>query len=393
MGIPSELMNLRISIETVDKVLQYLPDSRNRIKSLPAIFRKPYDENFISDFLAYILDPYLNGAGLDPLKQVVKHFSFSGYKILDNLTIAEKNNIQVLREYTFSGGRRIDILIIIKNHFILAIENKIFSEESDQQTKDYADSIAEAFPDYETLMLFLTLKGKEAQSNQFNPLSYPELVNLLKGVNFDYRDDIRKKILFDEFILHVEEYMMKKQSEAISEQTKLYLEYWDTIQKLTDFFQKDSMMVFQKFEGILNSVFEGEDWIVWVKEGGRTYHQVYKPSWETKGLYIHYEFHLSSNDILTRSHIPIMIEVEGGNKEAFMSAFNEKQGSLAHLYNENGILYRPENRKIAIAYKSLENHFCPGFKGDNLLAEEIQKLRFLDETIDLLLKEYTETIG
>ena len=44
---------------------------RPRPLTIPEIFRSSYDENFISDYLAYILDPQRNGIGPAPLEALL----------------------------------------------------------------------------------------------------------------------------------------------------------------------------------------------------------------------------------------------------------------------------------------------------------------------------------
>lgn len=389
MAASMEYKNLKNSIKTLDKIFKYLPESQNKIKTIPSIFNKMYDENFISDYLSYILNPMENGIGFEPLIRIVKDYNKKSIKILDKLTLAEKNNIEIIREYTFFNGRRIDILIKIEDKLIIAIENKIFTTESEKQTIDYAKSIYNEFPNYEYIFLFLTPKGVDPLSEEFIPVSYRELINKLKMVKFDYRDDIRRKVIFDEFILHVEEYMMSKKSDSITEQTKLYLEYEDTIKKLNQYFRKDSLMIFEEFEGIIRSLFDEEDWIFNIKKD-RTWHTVYKKTWDIKGLFIHHEFWISNNNILTVEEFYYFIEVEGRDRDKFLTLFDEEYKKIQNKYLTNDIEHRPENRKHAIASKKLDNYFRPGYKGENRLVEEINKCKFIEGAIERTYDAFLE---
>jgi hypothetical protein len=318
-----EYKNLKNSMKTVNKILKYLPDNNKKIKTIPQIFNKTYDENFISDFLAYVLDPLQNGIGIEPLIKLIEDYNKSGVNILKNLRLMDKLNIKISREYTFPSGRRIDILININDELIIGIENKIFSGELDSQTEDYGNSIYNNFPECEYVLLFLTPKGVKPKSDMFFSISYKQLISKLSKAKFDYRDDIRKKIIFDEFILHVEEYMMSKKSKNISEQTRLFLEYRETIEKLDQYFKQDSIMVFEEFEGILKSIFEGTEWNFNIKQD-RGWHAVYKDSWNIEGLYIHHEFWISNENILTKPILHYLIEIEGKHKDLFLSLFDEE---------------------------------------------------------------------
>lgn len=387
MDAITEYKNLKNSIETVNKVFKYLPEHNVKIKTIPSIFSKTYDENFISAFLAYVLDPSLNGIGAEPLKKITENFGPECNDIIDSLALSEQSNFRITREYCFSDGKRIDILINIKELFIIAIENKIFANESDNQTVSYTKSIRKEFPNHEYLFLFLTPDGKKAQSKEFKTISYEQLIIQLKKVEFDYRKDIRKKIIFDDFILHVEEHMMDKKSSTISEQTKLYLEYEYTISKLRESFEKDSLMVFKEFEGAIKDLYSDEEWVCNIKSD-RHYQQIYKDTWKRDDINIHYEFWISSENIFSKLNIELMVDVEGKEKDRFFSLFNEEYQKLESQYKEKGILYRPDDRKIAIAYRETDNYFKPNYVGENRFILEFKNFEFLEIVIDELLMKF-----
>ena len=81
MSDGTEYKNLKNSMETLDKIFKYLPVKDTKIKTIPRIFNRTYDENFISDFLAYILDPLQNGVGLEPLIRVIEDHTERGINI------------------------------------------------------------------------------------------------------------------------------------------------------------------------------------------------------------------------------------------------------------------------------------------------------------------------
>ncbi len=385
-----EIKNLNSSMQTVSKILKYLPTRDKKNRTIPQIFKKSFDENFISDFLAYILDPNYNGVGIEPLLRLVEE-NPNAIGILKSLNLADKSNVTVIREYTFQCGRRIDILINVNDNLVIGLENKIFSNESLNQTKDYANSISIEFPDSEYALFFLTLNGVKADSEDFIPMSYAQLISKLKKVKFDYRDNIRKKVIFDDFILHIEEFMMSKKANKVSDQTRLYLEYRDTIEKLDRFYREDSITIFQEFEGMVKSVFEGEEWVINVKEG-RGYQLVYKRKWDIAGLFIHHEFWISNDTILLEPTFFYMIEVEGKQRDIFLTLFNKEHENIKNVYSEKNIEYRPDKRKHAIAFKELDNFFRPDYKIENKLIDVISDWKFIEEAIERAYDEYLSGI-
>lgn len=387
-----ELKNLRSTMKFLESISEKIPEKDYNIKTIPSIFNRTYDENFISDYLAYILNPLHNGIGLEPIFRLVEGYSEKAINILKNLTIAEKNKIEIIREYSFYNGRRIDILIKLEGQLIIAIENKIFAAESENQTVDYAESIYEIFPDYEHLLFYLTPKGEDPISEDFIAISYGDLIHRLKGVKFDYRDDIRRRVIFDDFILHVEENIMVKRSKQIAEHTKLYLDYYETIRKLEHYFKKDSLMAFEEFEEMVRNIFEGEDWEFNIK-ADRSWHTIYKKSWNISGLFIHHEFWISSENILVRDKFIHLIEVEGSNRNIFLDLYDEEYEKLKDEYISHCIAYRPRNRKHAIARRELDNYFKADYKDENRLAEEVKKCKFIDDAIERVLERYLKEIN
>lgn len=386
-----EFQSIKNDIEQLNKVIKYLPEKEDNIKTIPSIFNRIYDENFISDFLSYVLDPFENGIGFEPLTKVIEDYSEKATNILQKFTVEDKNNIEIIREYSFLNGRRIDILIKIHDELIIAIENKIFAIELENQTDDYSRSIHKEFPNYEYVFLYLTRKGDKPINNEFLPISYETLVKKLKEVKFDYRDDIRRKVIFDEFILHVEEYMMdKKLNTTISEHTRLYLEYQDTIKKLDNYFKEDSDTMFEKFEGMLKSIFHEEEWKFNISKN-RDYQIISKSTWDIDGLFIHYEFWISSKNILTKKDIPCYIEVEKRDSSRFLNLFDTEFKKIEDKYIKNDILYRPPNRKIAIGHKSLDNYFRVDYDGEIELAEEIERCEFIEDAVERVYKIFFET--
>ncbi len=49
------IQEYKTKLEAMEKVFKFLPPPSEKPRTVPAIFGKSYDENFISDFLAYIL--------------------------------------------------------------------------------------------------------------------------------------------------------------------------------------------------------------------------------------------------------------------------------------------------------------------------------------------------
>ncbi|WP_425542194.1 PD-(D/E)XK nuclease family protein [Salinibacillus aidingensis] len=75
-----------------------------------------------------MLNPEIKGIGHEALAQL--------YKWISGKTISGIKNVQLFREYQLRDHRRLDLLILFDDHLI-AIENRVLSSESENQTKLY----------------------------------------------------------------------------------------------------------------------------------------------------------------------------------------------------------------------------------------------------------------
>jgi len=100
----SRMIEYERRLNNLTEIYSYLPDEKDR-DTILGIFNKRYDENYISDYLAFILDPYRNGIGTQPLNMILDYFTEE-----DN-SLSKEDNIEINREFTLSNNRRIDLLI------------------------------------------------------------------------------------------------------------------------------------------------------------------------------------------------------------------------------------------------------------------------------------------
>ena len=97
------------------------------------IFKHEHKENFISDWLAYLLDP--NNIGTtEPLECFINIAHAD-----ENYTI-DFSEVNIQREYVFQESkRRIDFLITTPSH-IIGIENKIWSKQLENEFKNIIEN-------------------------------------------------------------------------------------------------------------------------------------------------------------------------------------------------------------------------------------------------------------
>ncbi|MDR7000993.1 PD-(D/E)XK nuclease family protein [Neobacillus niacini] len=359
-------------MENTDQILKYMQKSYSYMKnkqihiSILDIFNKTYSENYISDFLAYILNPQLNGIGFEPLKKLME--AAGGEWSPDYESSPEE--ITITREFSFYDGRRIDLLIKVADSLIIGIEHKVFSHEHGEQTRDYAEKIKNLYPSHQHVFIFLTPDKREAiAKDEFQAIGYGELIVLLKDVSFDVLKDIKKSVFYQDFIAHLEEKFMKKDSLILSDKAKLYLEHAKMIEDLRNHFDKDYEMILKSILERLKNLLEKNapgEWIINTSLD-RGYHQLSKKEWKDKGLDIHFELSLSKKKLVLAKPVEFMIDIEGPGKtqarKAFIDQLEKNHASgIKSIIEQYQLKKSPRSRTYVskeydlISIEKVENH-------------------------------------
>lgn len=187
------------TIDELEKIIKDVPIVKSipKTDTIARIFGKTRDENFVSDWLAYLIRNDRQILGL-----IFEYFAFD-MPIVD---------YEVIREYGFESGRRIDLLVE-SDEFIIGIENKIDSGQQLNQLKDYNKSLSKLAGDRGVLMIFLKpSNNKSIPTHGFLELTYDELSTILKKVNVSFVYNLRFAFLLQDFITHLEENLMSKNS-------------------------------------------------------------------------------------------------------------------------------------------------------------------------------------
>lgn len=136
-----------------------------------------------SRFLAYLLEPS-QPHGLDDrfLKAVMmaaadNHADFRVSKL--HLAIADFSNVRVYCERD-----HFDIAVEVPGlELLFVIENKIGSEEHEDQLKGYREKAALLYPEHHFFGCFLTAEGYDGDDAEWAPLSYADIARILKKLS------------------------------------------------------------------------------------------------------------------------------------------------------------------------------------------------------------------
>jgi hypothetical protein len=130
---------------------------------------------FLRRFLSRLLmENDLDGVSLTPAQIELMNFS----------------SVEVWREW-----KSIDILALDRDsRWCLLIENKIKSSESRGQLNRYAEAVRDEFPDYQVILVYLTLEGDDPSDEGleagFVPLSYAQVLDLAVQIIGQHRSRI-----------------------------------------------------------------------------------------------------------------------------------------------------------------------------------------------------------
>ncbi|MDI9520446.1 MAG: PD-(D/E)XK nuclease family protein [Bacillota bacterium] len=219
--------------------------------TLPEIFGQQDQENFVTYWLAYLLDPQVNGFGVEPLNALLR--------CANRIQASGKEGIEIEKEYVFkSNGKRIDLLITTPD-LVIGIENKLYSGESGEQTKFYWDGM-------QKLLDLDQHKGKSSlgiylkpEVNQSEPIcegfqliTYSDLCNELRSIEYDHCRNHRKNFFFYEFLLYVEEKLMKNNETGFPNATEGIKIYYDNREMLNQV-KRDYDEFVRKTKGWLNN--------------------------------------------------------------------------------------------------------------------------------------------
>ena len=320
----------------MQKLYQNLPASKPRPDTIPAIFNRSYDENFISDYLAYILDPARNGLGSEPLEALVA-------LVWPELEETGFQEVEVYREYNLDGGR-IDLLILVDDALVVGIENKIFSGEGTNQTSSYARVIRREFPEHIHALVFLSSGGIKPGSKYFRALSYRQLLHSFKALGYDWTEDIKKSILWEDFLEHLEEFIVNEKSDfEFSPKARLYLENYEMIEDLQEAYKIEWKPFIKHLEARLLAQLGPNEWEIDSSQWQHNWNRVFKKSWKGDNVFINFSYYFSP-DQYEKNKFHLRLNAEGKYYKDFINIYRSHMSSIQPIYDKLGLVIQPTDR-------------------------------------------------
>lgn len=292
-------MEIKVYEELIAEYISYHQNENNMkvpTNTIARIFNKEGHENFISDWIAYLLDPSTFGT-TEPLNVLL---SMAGYEE----SIGTVENIEVLREHTFSDQRRIDFLIET-DECLIGIENKIWSDLGYKQLEDYEKSLKDISKGRKIIKVLLfpaSNKGEGVQktlvesATGFVPITYEQYADKLKDIRLNFIENLRSAFMLQDFITYVEEYLMgdSMNKDIDFELVKFLYDRKNQLKALED----SKNILKEQFIGYIRTELEkkymSNGWVVKAPRSGN-YYQIYRP--ENMWKYdVHFELLLSDDE-------------------------------------------------------------------------------------------------
>lgn len=229
---------------------------KERPHLMPTIFGKNWSENFMSDWLAFILNPAVNSLGVGPLNLLLEISGYGENKFSDEATtdMGPSGEYSRCRERYLDEERhrRIDLLFKVEDKgatYLVTIENKIYAGQSgDDQLKRYGELIDKiikgdnkeyrAYKGCEPVKIYFTLAKSEAEAEKadFKSASHREFITRLKETPLDFVGHLRESFIISEYIKNMEEYIMpdKTTAEFTEKEAVFFVENYGLINRISE---------------------------------------------------------------------------------------------------------------------------------------------------------------
>lgn len=309
--------------------------------SFLSVLNRNYDEDLISRILTYILykDKQLMS------KLLLEYCNDCEY-ILKNIS---KYNIIITPE-KYMGIGRADIFIEIKdkNSVIatITIENKIYSNEHDNQTQTYYDWVTSKVLYKNSVNAFFYLRPyfncSEAVCKKFKNITYTDLLNWINKNTDDY--------IIDDFCKHISDKFSKKEWEDIpmlfnEEQIYILNNYNHISTKLCDVrevFKQRKADIINAIEKKLK-IDEFRTKREPAENLGTCSYRIYREEWDIKNFLFYVEIKFSTKNL---REIFIQETIRDKSKQNIIKNFIEQEENLSLVEDPDGGYYVIKQEQI-----------------------------------------------
>lgn len=347
-----------------------------------------------SNFLAWLMNPnetHLLGTTFIKhyLRQIIKNYRGSINLNIFDLDDMDLDDLVVLRE-----DNNIDILAYSEqSKFVLCIENKVLSDEHDDQLKKYFEDVNKRFSNFDKkLFIYLTLHGDESSDTEhWLSSSYEELYHILKKIYENEIIDDKVRIYLNDYLTVLgDEFMDNVELKELCE--KIYYKHKKALDILIENLPDINSKIYEKIIELLKE-YEDKGKVILIKST-QSYIRFVTPKLRNKVGQIGFDTWVDSKDLLVfeyannkNSNAKLRLYIGPGNSEDRVKYFEKAKQNKEFF---------PKVKELSNTWQSIYSLI---FKTDfdncedesKLIDDIIKKFRnFLDKDLDNIVDAITE---
>ncbi|MCA0960205.1 PD-(D/E)XK nuclease family protein [Muricauda ruestringensis] len=217
-----------------------------------------------SNFLGWLLDPN-ESHGLNDLflQRVLQDVLIDERAV--GISIIELSNLNISKVEVRREWKDIDILIITDN-FVVCIENKMWSGESEGQLSKYSKIVNHNFPNKKKCFVFLSPSGFDASdSNTYISYSYKRISEILESII-----DNRSEHINSTALQYIQDYLTILRQNVMNndDSNNWARQLYKNHKNFFDFVFENKPDIWDDFAIILNEKVQKEGWVLGSKNKG-----------------------------------------------------------------------------------------------------------------------------
>ncbi|MHA6252207.1 PDDEXK-like family protein [Oceanobacillus sp. CAU 1775] len=331
-----------------------------------------------SNVLSWLLTPLENhGLGDYVVRKIIQSVTYNSVnehtrKNYDPLKISliDYYDFEVRREW-----KNIDILLVSEvNKFVIAVENKVWSNESDHQLKKYYNIVHDEYKNYEKLFIYLTPLGEDSSDPEtWQSLNYSTVNQIIeKAVDFNNESISEPVRLFiNQYIETVRRYIV-----GDNELEKVCRQIYYKHKKALDLIFEYKPDIYSDISNDLQELIKSTPSLI-LDTSGKTYIRFTTEQLERR-------FERNGNGWTASKRLLLFEFQNKGNKLDLKLIIgpgdDESRKEIYEIASNNKDVFRGRTRKLSTQYAQVfSREFLPKFFDDELDYEKIQNqinLRF-----------------
>ncbi|WP_434122184.1 PD-(D/E)XK nuclease family protein [Salinicoccus roseus] len=351
-------MNEKTNFEMLELKLTHMPDTKveGKIDTVARVFGIEHRENYISNWLAFLLDPARFGSS-DPLNALIELY-FSKKIRSENIEegkewskVESEEVIEVTREDMLGKSQRID-LFISTDEFVIGIESKIYAGLHPNQLRKYEVGIhrrlkSSEHKDKKAVYILLTPESNfQHDEGEFIRITFEEVAEVFSKLHYNYQQNLRSAFLLEDFVNYVNEYLRGGKTYMNEEWANFISSNNHLLSNIYEEGSKNLEALKREVDEYLKSAFTEEEWEVYSnKKPEEFWRQLKNEEWDKYN--IHYEVGTLKREptygFILPERLKLTLDIENNKVRKYFQTKNKLPFEKIEEHNEitiEGIDYK-----------------------------------------------------